>query len=165
MDAKPGARSATIVAPVRLGALPISVLLSLLWLVSLTVHGDSGMPLLASDTEIATAGYYRLSWQGETSAVEYELQASSNADFSTPRLIYRGPDLATVISGQADGDYFYRLRARQAGERTGGRSGAWSAPVKVHVQHHSLARALAFFAAGALVFIATLLLVLRGARD
>jgi len=74
-------------------------------------------------------------------------------------LIYKGPDRATVISGQADGTRVYRVR--EVGE---GRVYPWSEPVTVTVAHHPLSRAVAFFTVGALVFLATLGLIVRGAR-
>lgn len=75
------------------------------------------------------------------------------------RTIYTGPDRATLISGQADGSRVYRAGALGAD----GRVTAWSEPVTVKVAHHPLGRALGFFALGAVVFVATLLLIIRGA--
>jgi hypothetical protein len=50
---------------------------------------------------------------------------------------------------------------REVGE---GRVYPWSEPVTVTVAHHPLSRAVAFFTVGALVFLATLGLIVRGAR-
>ena len=113
-------------------------------------------PALESDREVATAGFYQLTWSGETAA-GFELEEATRADFAQARLLYRGPDLATVLSGKPDGDYHYRIRAIDDGTRSD-----WSAPVHVEVRHHSLARALTFLALGAIVFIATVVLILRG---
>jgi hypothetical protein len=114
-------------------------------------------PVLESDTAVATAGFYRLQWEPAAVGGGYELQESTRPDFSDARMLYAGPDLATVLSGKPDGDYYYRVRGRVDGGRS-----PWSAPVQVRVQAHSLGRALTFFALGALVFVATVALILRG---
>lgn len=77
------------------------------------------------------------------------------------RIIYRGPDRATVLSGMSDGARIYR-----AGEiGADGEILAWSEPVTVEVAHHRLSRALGFFAVGAVVFFSTLALIVHGARS
>jgi hypothetical protein len=91
----------------------------------------------------------------------YELQEANNAAFTQPTTIYRGPDQGTLISGQKNGQYFYRVRALNRGQPVS----AWSSLVLVSVRHHSLTRAFAFFAAGAAVFLATLVLIILAARQ
>ncbi|GEM20169.1 hypothetical protein NONS58_15770 [Nitrosococcus oceani] len=80
-------------------------------------------------------------------------------EFTQPTTIYRGPDQGTLISGQNNGHYFYRVRTLKQGQSTS----SWSSPLVVTVQHHSLARAFAFFSAGATVLFATLALIISGA--
>jgi hypothetical protein len=60
-----------------------------------------------------------------------------------------------------DGTYRYRIRAV---EIETGRSGPWSAVYRVHVRHHPLSRAFGFLALGAVVFFATLGVILVGNR-
>jgi hypothetical protein len=109
------------------------------------------------DTPLATAGYYRLSWTADTPQVTIE---ETTPDSGATTTLYTGPDRATLISGQANGTRIYR-----AGEiAANGRISAWSEPVTVTVAHHPLSRALGFFAVGALVFLATLALIVQGAR-
>jgi hypothetical protein len=113
-------------------------------------------PSLEADTGLATAGYYQLRWTADTPEVEIE---ETGGDAQTTTLIYKGPDRAMLLSGLADGERTYR-----AGEiGADGRVTAWSAPVTVTVAHHPLGRALSFFAVGAIVFFATLTLIVRGA--
>jgi len=112
-------------------------------------------PVLHSDSEVATAGYYQLGWQAD--AGDFELVEATRPDFTDARLLYQGPDLATVLSGKPDGDYYYRIRALDADGAS-----PWSEAVHVTVRHHPLARALTFLVLGAIVFVATLLLILRG---
>lgn len=113
---------------------------------------------LSTDTTLATAGYYRLSWAADTPLVAIE---ERNPASGAARVLYTGPDRATLISGQASGTQIYR-----AGEiGPDGEVSAWSEAVTVTVEHHPLNRALAFFAVGALVFSATTVLIVHGARS
>ena len=117
----------------------------------------SASPELSADTTVATAGYFGLSWglAGEAGGApaRFELQEAPDPAFAAPRTLYAGPDRATALSGRPDGTYYYRVRAD---------GGAWSPVVAVEVAHHSLVRAGLFFALGAAVFVATVVLILRG---
>jgi hypothetical protein len=120
------------------------------------------IPTLTADSHTATAGFYHLKWRGDDLLTStYELQEANNAAFTQPTTIYRGSDQEILISGQKNGRYFYRVRALAQGQP----ASAWSSLVPVTVQHHSLTRAFAFFAAGAAVFLATLILIILGARQ
>lgn len=116
-------------------------------------------PVLSSSDTLSTAGYFRLSWSTQSKqnseSTEYELQQAANNAFSSPKTIYTGPDEASVISGLSDQTYFYRVRANE---------GDWSPVAKVEVKHHPLSRAFGFFALGAVMFIATVVVLLKGAR-
>ena len=125
----------------------------------LPVAGASPLELV-TDTELATAGYYRISWQAEHSPNLYRLLESDNPRFNHNKVIYEGPDLATVLSGKPNGSYYYRVAILQDHTPV-----SVSNTVMVKVAHHSLTKAFLFFAIGALVFLATLLLILRGNRQ
>ena len=113
---------------------------------------------LNSSTDTATAGYFQLSWQAENAAGEFVLTESTHADFSTAKIRYRGTDLATVISGKPDNVYYYQIRSQSNPAYV-------SNTVKVTVAHHPLRDAFGFFTVGAIVFIATLLLIFFGNRQ
>jgi hypothetical protein len=114
---------------------------------------------------VATAGYYRLAWQppaeADEQALQYELQESPDGGFEQPVVLYRGPDLATVLSGRDDGLRHYRVRALRDGEPVS----PWSETLVVETRHHSPGRALAFFSVGAVIFVSTLVLVIHGGRQ
>jgi hypothetical protein len=117
--------------------------------------GDTA-PRLSSDTETATAGFYRLSWEtGKPGRVE--LQQADSPAFTHATLRYRGPDRASVISGMPDGKWYYRVRTLDDQD-----TGPWGKTVELTVAHHPLSRAFMFFALGVAVFLATVALVLRG---
>ncbi|QBQ54540.1 hypothetical protein [Nitrosococcus wardiae] len=120
------------------------------------------VPELVSDSRTATAGFYHLKWQGNgLLASSYELQEAHDTEFTHPTIVYQGPDQATLISGRDNGQYFYRVRALNQGQPTS----PWSSPIAVTVRHHPPERAFAFFTAGAIVFLATLVLIISGARS
>jgi len=116
-------------------------------------------PQLESDTDVATAGYYRLQWTAKDSS-DFILEESQQDTFDPSRKLYQGPDTARVISGRNDGDYYYRVR----GVDTNGMENTWSDVVHVQVSHHPLSRALMFFFIGAIVFLATLVVIIVGSR-
>lgn len=130
-----------------------------------SVSAEPVLPVLTSDTKLATAGYYQLSWRpgldGAPSKIfHYELQQAVETDFKTTKIIYQGTDRASVISGLPNGKYYYRVRViRQASS-----PGAWSEPVCIEVHHHSLVKALWFFATGAVVFFMTLFFIVSKSR-
>jgi hypothetical protein len=114
-----------------------------------------GRPQLGSDMTLSTAGYFRLNWEDEAGA-DFKLEQAPSSDFNDARVLYQGQDKATVISGLANGHYFYRVG------NTG--TGQWSDPLEVEVKHHSLTRAFAFFSLGAAMFLATLGVLVFGSR-
>jgi hypothetical protein len=98
-------------------------------------------------------GVYQLKWPPRGPVV---LEESRDRAFDDAVVVYRGRDHATTLTGRPDGTYFYRLRP------DGSATGA-SLETSVTVSHHSLPRALGFFAVGLGVFVATVALVVRGA--
>ena len=114
-----------------------------------------------SASQLSTEGYYTLSWSADLPGdvtPDFELFESDNRSFENQTLVYRGPDLATTVSGKPNGVYLYRIRL--------GDDGAYSNVHAVTVAHHSLGRAFTFLGIGAVVFFATLGLILGGnSRD
>ncbi len=113
--------------------------------------------------EAASAdGSFGLAWQ----PIEAPAGGSISFDLeeTTPQgernVLDAGPFAGAALSGREDGTYTYRVRARAAD----GATGDWSAAFAVHVRHHSLALAIALFAIGAVVFVATAVTVIGGAR-
>ncbi len=125
----------------------------MLLLMLLIMNPSWAQSSLLSDSDVSTAGYFQLRWQGEGG--QFELQQASTPQFLNPQTLYRGGDHASVLSGLANGEYYYRLRAD---------GGPWSETLKVEVKHHPLNRAWGFFALGAVMFITTLVVLIRGAR-
>jgi len=127
----------------------------------------SAAVVLQPANSTATAGYYQLRWHTGSTTVEtgdkatnkFELVESRDPEFTRIVTIYRGADTATVISGKPDGTYYYRVRL--AYTKTGATAN-WSNSASITVKHHPLSRAFMFFALGALVFLSTLVVIVRG---
>ena len=111
-------------------------------------------PQLDSDSSLSSAGYYQLHWANQHIG-SFVLEEANKPDFTDAKILYEGPDTATLVSGRKNGTYYYRVRGEDAGND-------WSNSVKVKVVHHPLSRAFLFFSLGALVFLATLTMVIRG---
>lgn len=117
---------------------------------------------LTASTQRSTDGVYQLSWSDPGDVL---LEESSSPSFADPRVVYRGGDQATTLTGRPDGVYYYRLRtpdgAHALEAEVAGPAEPW---LSVTVDHHDLSRALAFFGVGLVVFVATAGLVFQGAR-
>jgi hypothetical protein len=100
-----------------------------------------------------------VSWEAP-SAGRVHIQQDQTGEFAIPSTLYIGSDNASVVTGLIDGDYHYRGRL----ETADGTVSPWSPTVKVTVEHHSMNRAFFFFLVGLVVFLATLLLIVVGAR-
>lgn len=132
-----------------------AVLLLLCLFPAAPVLAQNSAPRLSSDSDVATAGFFRLSW--ETEAGRVELQEATAPGFRSPVISYSGPDRATVISGKPNGEWYYRVRAVEED-----RPESWSETVKVTVAHHNPSRALLFLSVGIVVFVAIVMMIVRG---
>ena len=109
-------------------------------------------------------GYLRLTWEfqpEDADDYQVEVQQSTNKDFSKKKIIYKGGDRATFVSGLANGEYYFRIRTYN--DAMG--YGHWSDPVKLDVQHHSLELAFTLFGIGVVVFLATTALIIHGSLN
>jgi hypothetical protein len=93
----------------------------------------------------SSEGFATLAWTGAPDD-RFELEQAQEADFSDAVVVYRGAAPASFVSGLRDGTYHFRVRTHDSD---------WSGPVHLRVAHHPLPLALASFAAGAAVFLAT----------
>ncbi len=125
-------------------------------------------PIFEGDTLVHTeSGMTRLVWDVDApdsikETLIYEFQQASDSLFENYYVRYRGPDLATYISGLKDGIYYYRVRALGPDSIP---VSQWSGITKVQVDHHSLNLALIFFVVGGVVFVATAGVVIFGTTN
>ena len=115
----------------------------------------SAQPSLKTNTELATAGYFQLSWHDSNANPSYQLQQANDPAFSDFKTLYQGTDTASVLSGLANGVYYYRVLDQH---------GKASNVIKVEVSHHSLNKAFAFFALGAVMFVILLVVLVSANR-
>jgi len=101
-------------------------------------------------------GYLPLSWSAGEGNTIYHLQSDSSDAFSCPVSRYSGPNTTSFISGLAEGDYFFRVRARSDLSSTWG---PWSQTLIVPVRHHSMTTAWWLFGLGAGIFGLTVLFI------
>ncbi|MDX1811971.1 MAG: hypothetical protein R3240_08495 [Gammaproteobacteria bacterium] len=123
-----------------------------LLLVLIAFSSYAGAIELSSNTTLANAGYYQLSWTAPDHEPVILEEAHSNKFLQT-REIYRGNDTSTAISGKTNGDYYYRIKTVDSPQ--------WSNSINVRVEHHSLGKAFLFFAFGFIVFAATCVVIIR----
>jgi len=138
-DGRAGGRRGALTALVAGLALPI-----------LGFAGRGNAAVLEPAEAISNEGYYQLTWSAEEPV---RLIESTDPEFSAAITLYTGSDSGHVVSGKANGTWYYRL------ESADGQS-VLSEAARITVSHHSLGQAFLFFSLGAIVFAATLGLIL-----
>jgi len=103
----------------------------------------------------SNSGHIKLEWEAEMDTI-FELQRAPTRHFSEPTISYKGPDRASFISGLEEGEYYYRVRTA---------GGAWSEPLLIRVRYQSMTLAFTLFGLGGIVFLLTVLVVIRGVRQ
>ena len=122
-------------------------------LATLTASGE----VFLDAPDSTDTGHFTLSWgvtEDDGSVHFFVVEQAREADFSDARILYEGDATASSMSGLLDGVYHYRARLSD--------SDIWSDPIAVVVQHHSLTQAFIFLGMGAVVFLATGVLIIAG---
>jgi len=130
---------------------------------ALTVSAPPGTAatdvMLDASPPRARDGSFTLSWGADADAAKaFRVTERTGAQ---PVTLYEGADTARFQSGKPDGRYVYRVAALSAGGEVLGTSDE----IEVVVDHHSLMRALSFFALGAFVFGAIIVRIALGPSD
>ena len=108
-------------------------------------------PSIQCPEDPSNTGAYRISWKGPDGAL-YRLEENGT-------LLYQGPHQASTVTGREAGVYDYRVSVMND---TGQEVSNWSQPCRVEVSPPSLALALTLFSLGLVVFLSTLILIVRG---
>lgn len=100
---------------------------------------------------VNTEGVVTLKWlpEQEGEDITYELQQSTDTDFAAPKTRYTGPDLGSVLSGLAEGKYYFRVRTVEP-------AGEWSEPVAVKIEYIGKSTVVLLLGIGVAVFLATI---------
>jgi len=130
---------------------------------SATAHG---VRFLNNAHETIDLPYLTLRWEPfDEDLVEtqllFEIERAESPDFTDAVTYYRGPDRASFVAGLAEGEYFFRIRSFEPDQTPG----EWNDSLRVTVQYKSLALAFLLFGIGAVVSIATIVLVAAGDRE
>ncbi len=119
----------------------------------LSVNGYSvDVQFLNEDTAKINSGHIRLDWVSDHEG-EFELQQATQHDFNDARTIYKGHDKASFISGLTNGNYYFRIKEK---------GNDWSDHLFVMVEYQSLTLAFSLFTIGAIVFILTAAVIIKG---
>jgi hypothetical protein len=102
---------------------------------------------------LSNDGRIKLIWGSAGEDALYELQSATDETFETPKLMYKGPDRASFVSGLKNGTYYYRVKSENS---------SWSKTLVVEVEHHSIQLAMILFAVGGIVFLLTVAVVVEG---
>ena len=114
----------------------------------------SAPPTFSTSAPLETdAGYTLIAWNADEPVT---LEIAHAPDFADAKTLYNGRNKAFFVSGLANGDYLLRLR---------GADGNVSTPLELTVRHQSLQRALWLALIGAIVTLAIIAVILKGARD
>ena len=82
-------------------------------------------PILAAIENEDGNGWYLVDWADVTGATSYELQEDDNPDFTSPTVRYNGPNSQYDVYGQDIGQWYYRVRASNAGGDSPWSSAEW----------------------------------------
>jgi hypothetical protein len=85
-------------------------------------------PLLQASESITQTGTFTLTWELSLPAARFILEEATSPDFNGAVVIYQGTETRLNLYGNAQGDYFYRVRAEVRGL-----SSDWSNGVAVRV--------------------------------
>ncbi len=123
-------------------------------LVALAPSARAQAPAFAAEGALSSdSGHALVEWQADTPVL---LEISDTAQFTDPRPVYQGDEGAYFLSGLAGGDYFLRLTDAD---------GQQSSIQELRVTHQSLTQALWLTLVGAIITLAILAVILRGARS
>lgn len=106
-------------------------------------------------------GHAQLVWGDSlrNQGYRFELQQSTDANFTEVERLYTGPDFARYLSGLNNGSTYYRIRAIDPETE---QTGPWSETVDLTVDHHPLSLALGLAGTGLVVFLLTVAVVVIG---
>ena len=89
---------------------------------------------------------------------KFELEQSTSPEFPSATVRYQGPNQTSVLTGLAEGDYYFRVRAYDDRDTPG----AWSEPLHVQVAFMPRWQVLSWVVAGFTVVAITVVAILYG---
>ncbi len=141
-----------------------SFVTTLVWLTTAVFLGGAPTATFVTPEPHApvASSHFSLEWTAgadDDEELHFELRQSGGPDFADPRVRYEGPDRATFLAGLPEGDHYFQIRAKTPDADS---AGPWSDSFHLTIQYQSLTLAWFLFGVGAVVFLATLVLVVAG---
>lgn len=125
----------------------------ILLLLALGAPASAAAPAFADPGPLASdTGHILLEWEADAPV---SLIIAERPDFQGGSALYSGPNRSFFLSGLDAGEYYLLLRDDAGGQ---------SAPLILTVEHQSLARAIWLTIIGAVIALAIVATILRGAR-
>ncbi len=107
----------------------------------------------------ANEGHLLIQWTAAKGSLnQFELQQSPTESFAEARVLYRGPDTSSFVTGLPAGSTFFRVR----GLNTDGDPGSWSPPLKVVVRFPAMGKVIVLILAGGVMLLVLAWTILRG---
>ncbi|HSG33552.1 MAG TPA: hypothetical protein VLA37_03390 [Sphingomonadaceae bacterium] len=110
------------------------------------------LAFVAGDSAASDTGHILVEWEAPGEAV---LIIAGSPDFADGEALYQGSNKAYFLSGLEGGEYYLMLRDDE---------GRQSEALHLAVEHQSLARAYWLTLIGAIITLATVAVIFRGAR-
>ena len=144
----------------RLGVLSVAgFLLAAHGLFAAPAFDVAGSESLLIESEEGKAVLHWSASDAADSDVQFVVQQSTDATFPRPKKLYEGPDLGTVVTGLAEGDYFFRVREVVSAAAP---AEEWSETLTVRVKYPERKMVAMLMALGLVVFIGTVAVILVG---
>ena len=140
--------------------MPLLIVAFLAWVGTAAAQPVTVFTAPTNSPYLATEGLVDLVWEAEPvdDSIQFQLQQSSDSEFSEVKTRYEGLDRGTYVSGLLEGDYYFRVRTLAVE----GEPGPWSDPMHVQVRYVSHTLVFWLMSIGSIVFIATVLTVIKG---
>jgi hypothetical protein len=127
---------------------------SILCLLAVQAYAETATPrFLGETTQVTDTGYYTLRWSNPKQQ-PVTIDRATSIDFHDSQPVFQGTETSTFVTGLGDGTYYFRLQSETVQPDI----------LRLTVAHRSLTESLALFCVGAIVFLASALVILRGVR-
>lgn len=138
----------------KITPISLSAIIFLLMAFSGNAEPNVQSPVFVTKSDTTDSGFIKIEWElrekKKPEGYIFIIEKSKGPDFKDAEVLYKGPDMASYVSGLPNGVFYYRVKTVKEGVES-----VWSEPLIVHVKHHSLKTAFLLSGIGAVVFLVT----------